>query len=74
MFFNFEGEPNRAYEVLKQARSLVEKSDEIARQALYTVVFFQGVIAPRTGETDNCVSCAGGESSCILPIAPAACP
>ena len=70
-FFNFEGEPNRGYEVLQQARSLVEKNDEIAQKALYTVIYFQGVNALRTGETDNCVMCRG-ESSCILPITPAA--
>jgi len=31
-FFNFEGEPNRGYEILQQARSLAEKHDEIARR------------------------------------------
>lgn len=66
-FFNFEGEPNRGYEVLQQARSLVEKNDQIAQKALYTVIYFQGVNALRVGETDNCVMCRG-ESSCILPI------
>ena len=71
IFFIFEGEPNRAYEVLKQARSLAEKSDEIAKKTLYTVIFYQGVVALRIGETDNCVMCRG-ESSCILPISAAA--
>jgi FG-GAP-like repeat/ASPIC and UnbV len=70
-FFNFEGEPNRGYEVLQQARSLAEKHDGIAQKALYTVIYFQGVNALRTGETDNCVMCRG-ESSCILPISAAA--
>jgi hypothetical protein len=71
VFFNYEGEPNRAYEVLKETRSLLEKDNDSAETALYTVIFFQGVIALRTGETDNCVMCRG-ESSCILPIAAAA--
>jgi FG-GAP-like repeat/ASPIC and UnbV len=70
-FFNFEGEPNRGYEVLQQARSLVQKNDQTAQKALYTIIFFQGVNALRAGETDNCVLCRG-ESSCILPITPAA--
>ena len=70
-FFNYEGEPNRAYEVLEEVRSLLAKDDFLARDALCTVVFCQGVTALRRGETDNCVMCRG-EGSCILPIAPAA--
>ena len=31
-FFNFEGEPNRAYEVLTQTRSWVEKDDAVAEK------------------------------------------
>src|SRR5205085_2763495 len=71
MLLNFVGDPNRAYETLKQARSSAEESSEIAQEFLYTIIYFQGVNAVRTGETDNCVMCRG-ESSCILPIAPAA--
>ncbi len=70
-FFNYENEPKRAYEVLQQARSMVEKEDALAEQGLYSIVYFQGVTALRRGETDNCVMCRG-ESSCILPIAKAA--
>jgi FG-GAP-like repeat/ASPIC and UnbV len=70
-FHNYEGEPNRAYEVLEELRSVVEKDDALAQKSLYTLIFFQGVTALRRGETDNCVMCRG-ESSCILPIAPAA--
>ena len=36
-----------------------------------TLVYLQGVTALRFGETDNCVHCRG-ETSCILPISPAA--
>ena len=36
-----------------------------------TLVYLQGISALRRGETDNCVMCRG-ESSCILPISPAA--
>ncbi len=71
MLLNYEGEPRRAYEFLEQARSWVESEDAIADKALYTLVYFQGVTALRRGETDNCVMCRG-ESSCILPIVPAA--
>ena len=43
----------------------------MAEAWLYTVIYFQGVTALRRGENDNCVMCRG-ESSCILPISPAA--
>ena len=71
MFLNDEGDPRRAYEVLEQMRPWVESDDAIADKGLYTLIYSQGVTALRRGETDNCVMC-GGESSCILPIAPAA--
>src|SRR5205823_3326894 len=71
MLFNSEGEPGRAYETLEEARSLVEKEDLLAREWLGTIIYFQGVVAMRRGENDNCIECRG-ESSCILPIAPAA--
>jgi len=68
---NSEGETSRAYEVLGEMRSWAEKNDEVAAASLYTIIFSQGVVALRRGETENCVMCRG-ESSCILPIAPAA--
>jgi hypothetical protein len=71
MLFNSEAEPSRAYEVLEEARSLVEKELPLARKWLGTILFFQGVVAMRRGENDNCIECRG-ESSCILPIAPSA--
>ena len=71
MFLNYEGEPRAAYELLEQTRPWVENEDSIAEKALYTLIYSQGVTALRRGETDNCVMCRG-ESSCILPIAPAA--
>ena len=42
MFFNYEGEPKRAYEVLEQARSVVEKDDALAEKALYTLIYLPG--------------------------------
>src|ERR1700735_5024825 len=36
-----------------------------------SVIYLQGVTGLRMGENDNCVLCRG-ESSCILPISPAA--
>jgi hypothetical protein len=71
MLFNSEGEPKRAYEALEQARTVVEKQDQLARGFLPTIIYFQGVAAMRRGENENCIDCRG-ESSCILPIAPAA--
>jgi ASPIC and UnbV/FG-GAP-like repeat len=69
--FNYKGETKRAYDLLEQTRSWVEKSDALAELGLYTVIFFQGVAALRIGENENCVMCRG-ESSCIVPIVPAA--
>jgi hypothetical protein len=71
LLFNSEGEPERSYEVLREARSLVEGVDSVACEFLYTIIYFQGVAALRRGENENCIMCRG-ESSCILPIAPAA--
>jgi hypothetical protein len=71
MFLNYEGDPKRAYEILEQARSVAAKNDAVAQEAIYTIIYFQGVNALRFGETNNCVMCRG-ESSCILPISPAA--
>jgi len=71
ILFNYEGEPNRGYQVLQEARSLVESDDRAAREMLYGIIYLQGVTALRRGETDNCIMCRG-ESSCILPISAAA--
>jgi hypothetical protein len=69
--FNYEGEPDRSYEIAQEARSLAEANDHVASEWLYTIIYFQGVTALRRGENDNCIMCRG-ESSCILPIVPAA--
>jgi hypothetical protein len=71
LLFNSEGEPRRAYEALEEARSLLKQDDVLARLWLYDVVYHQGVAAMRLGENENCIECRG-ESSCILPISPAA--
>ncbi len=71
MLFNSEGDPKSAYEVLKEARLLLDKHSVVARHWLYSVIYFQGVTAMRRGENENCIECRG-ESSCILPISPAA--
>jgi len=67
---NSQGEPKQAYQVLEQIRSLIE-SCELAGQALYSMIYFQGVTSLRRGENENCILCRG-ESSCIIPILPAA--
>jgi hypothetical protein len=71
LMFNHEGRPDRAYAALQQIRSRVETDDDLARQWLYTIIHIQGVVSMRRGENDNCIMCRG-ESSCIIPIAPAA--
>jgi hypothetical protein len=66
-----EADIDGAISVLDETRDLVEPNDEAAKAVLYTIIFNQGVLALRRGETENCVMCRG-ESSCILPIVPAA--
>jgi hypothetical protein len=70
-FYNYEGEPARAYAVLEQLRAELEQHEDLAHDWLGTVIFWQGVTALRRGENENCIACRG-ESSCILPIVPAA--
>ena len=71
MMFHSEGDPKHAYEALEEARRLLAQQDALAQELLYTIIYFQGVAAMRRGENDNCIDCRG-ESSCILPISPAA--
>jgi hypothetical protein len=71
MLYNYEGDPEKAYQVLEEARSWLGGQDRMAETWLYTLVFYQGVTAMRRGENDNCILCRD-ESSCILPISPAA--
>jgi hypothetical protein len=71
MLYNYEGEPQHACDVMDELRKLVETDDAAAREALYSIIFFQGVSALRLGENENCIMCRG-ESSCIIPVAPAA--
>jgi hypothetical protein len=68
---NAAGETGRAYELLGEMRAWVQSSPMLAQASLYTVIFNQGVVSMRRGETENCIMCRG-ESSCIIPIAPAA--
>lgn len=70
--FMSAAKPDKAYEALEKARAEIEEIGGEARQAtLATLIFFQGVAALRLGENENCIMCRG-ESSCILPISPAA--
>jgi ASPIC and UnbV/FG-GAP-like repeat len=69
--YNSEGETAEAAKLLEHARSLLDARDDLAVKFMYTIIHFQGVTALRQGENDNCIMCRG-ESSCILPIAPAA--
>ena len=57
----------------KSCAHRVEADPVAAEDWLYTVVIFQGITASFSvcSETDNCIMCRG-ESSCILPLAPAA--
>ncbi len=68
---NYEAEPTRAYEVLRQLRSQVAQDDVLSEKWLFTIIYMQGISSLRRGEDENCIMCRG-ESSCIIPIAPAA--
>jgi hypothetical protein len=68
---NYEGEGEKSYQVLEKLRSIIESEDKLAVAKLGRMIYFQGVTALRRGETDNCIMCRG-ESSCIIPISPAA--
>ena len=65
------GDVAKAYRVLEELRSTVERDPDLVQAALGTVIYYQGLTAMRLGENENCVMCRG-ESSCILPISPAA--
>jgi hypothetical protein len=67
----YEGQPTDAYRVLAEARALAESDEALAEAQLYSVIYYQGLVGLRIGEDENCILCRG-ESSCILPIAPAA--
>ncbi len=67
----YEGQPRIAYQNLAEARALTEANPAVAEEWLYTLVYCQGIAALRLGEDENCILCRG-ESSCIIPIAPAA--
>jgi hypothetical protein len=63
----FGGDTVAAYEVLQQARELVQSSDRLAEEWLYSIVFSQGVAGLRRGENENCLECRG-DGACIFPI------
>ncbi len=69
--WNAEGRPDRGYQELEAARTLAESDAALRPQWLATILYAQGVTALRRGENDNCIDCRG-ETSCILPIGPAA--
>lgn len=67
-----EGDPEGALTLLEEARRRAESEGLEGQQyAVATLIYFQGVAALRIGENANCILCRG-ESSCILPISPAA--
>lgn len=67
---NAAGDPAAAYQALVELRGRITGTPA-EKEWLYTVIYYQGVTALRTGENDNCVMCRG-QSACIFPIAPAA--
>ncbi len=68
---NYEGEVEKSYKLLQELRSIVEGDIPSKQASLASVIYFQGVNALRIGENENCIMCRG-ETSCILPISPAA--
>lgn len=68
---NYVGQPRESYQALGQARKLIESDPTLASEMLYSCIMFQGISSLRQGENENCILCRG-ESSCIVPISPAA--
>jgi hypothetical protein len=67
----YEGQFAEATAIAAEARALAEKDLNMHGHVLPTLIFLQGVVALRRGETENCVECRG-ISSCIFPIQPEA--
>ena len=67
----YTGHAELAYSMLSEARELASAAPHDAEVWLYKIIYLQGITALRRGENENCVMCRG-ESSCILPISPAA--
>ncbi|MCI0682998.1 MAG: CRTAC1 family protein [Gemmataceae bacterium] len=65
-----QGKAVEAYQALKTLEAEI-KGTPLEEELLGTIIYYLGVTGLRIGENDNCVLCRG-ESSCILPIAPAA--
>ena len=51
--FNYDGHPEKSYEMLEQLRSIIERNPQLAKAALVSVIYYQGVSAMRRGENDN---------------------
>jgi ASPIC and UnbV/FG-GAP-like repeat len=71
LFLNYEGDPEKSYQVVTEVRRIVERKDQMAIASLASLIYLQGISGLRRGENDNCVMCRG-ESSCILPISASA--
>jgi hypothetical protein len=71
LVLNYKGQPLESYENLERMRSGLDGGSELGARALSTIIYLQGVAGLRLGENENCIMCRG-ESSCILPISPAA--
>jgi hypothetical protein len=68
---NYRGDSRKGYDLLREARRIAEQDSVLAEEWLFTIIYYQGIVSLRRGEDDNCILCRG-ESSCILPLAPAA--
>jgi hypothetical protein len=68
---NSDGETEKSYRLLGELRSSIERDKNVALPALFSVIHLQAVTGLRRGENENCIMCRG-DSSCILPIVPAA--
>ncbi len=68
---NYDGESAKSFAALEEARAAAARAPNAAAHWLYTIVYLQAVTSLRRGETENCILCRG-ESSCILPLSPAA--
>jgi hypothetical protein len=69
--FNYEGQPQRAYEVLCQARAIAEAHDDVAVEQLYSIIYMQASLHSAAAKTRT-ASCAAARApaSCRLLLRP----
>src|SRR5262249_57332680 len=61
----FEGDAKGAYECIRKARSILKRDSALAEKWMFTMIYRQGVLALRRGETEDRGLCPAGRSRTI---------